>query len=519
MWKREFRGGKPTKVPYDPRTGTRAETDNPDTFCSFQLAEEAFNIYGDYDGVGIRISDGFSAIDIDHCIVDGELSDMAKDICEKIGSYTEKSPSGTGLRIIIKGEDLAYDRNKYYLKNPNNGVEFYVSGMTNRFMTITGNTLYQFPIRSMTAEELTDFLEQHMCKQKTKKSAKLTDEQIISKASQNEKFCALFNGDMTAYSNDHSSADLALCNILAFWTGKDEVQMDRLFRKSALYREKWERDDYRQETLRKALSNCAEIYDPMAARKIWDKLDVPYLDTGDWTVENSGIYREQTIKREVKQIHATSTPIAPAAFLESHDSGMHKVELHYLRNNVQRSLICERETIASKTKILLLANHGINVTSNDAAELVRYLSDIERLNQLTIPSYKSISRMGWVGNQFVPYDSNIKFDGEEENRSLFQAVAKSGDFDEWVKFMGPLRKNLHLRLMMAASFASPLIEKVNALPFVFHLWGKTGKGKTVALMVAMSIWGDPRGGKLTRTMNMTNAAMMSRPALLLLRCC
>ena len=464
--------------------------------------------------MGIRICDGFSAIDVDHCIVDGELSDMATDICEKIGSYTEKSPSGTGLRIIIKGEDLSYDRNKYYLKNPNNGVEFYVSGMTNRFMTITGNTLYQFPIRKMTAEDVVDFLERYMCKQKTKKSAKLTDEQIISKASQNEKFCALFNGDMTAYSNDHSSADLALCNILAFWTGKDEVQMDRLFRKSALYRDKWDRDDYRQETLRKALSNCTEIYDPMAARKIWDKLDVPYLDTGDWTVENSGIYREQTIKKEVKQIHATSTPIAPAAFLESHDSGMHKVELHYLRNNIQRSIICERETIASKTKILLLANHGINVTSNDAAELVRYLSDIERLNQLTIPSYKSISRMGWVGSQFVPYDSNIKFDGEEENRALFQAVAKSGDYDAWVKFMGPLRKNLHLRLMMAASFASPIIERVNALPFVFHLWGKTGKGKTVALMVAMSIWGDPRGGKLTRTMNMTNAAMMSTAAFL-----
>ena len=62
VWKREFRGGKPTKVPYDPRDGKRAETNNPDTFCSFLLADEAFNIYGDYDGVGIRISDGFSAI-------------------------------------------------------------------------------------------------------------------------------------------------------------------------------------------------------------------------------------------------------------------------------------------------------------------------------------------------------------------------------------------------------------------------------------------------------------------------
>lgn len=514
VWKREIRGGKPTKVPYDPRTGSRAETNNPDTFCSFALAEEAFLIDGAYDGVGIRISNDYSAIDIDHCIMDGDLSDLAKDICQRINSYTEKSPSGTGLRIIIKGEDLAYNREKYYLKNPNNGVELYVSGMTNRFMTMTGNTLFQLPVRTMKAEDLTDFLDQYMTKRKGKTSDRLTDEQIITKASQNEKFSALFMGDMTAYNNDHSSADLALCNILAFWTGKDECRMDSIFRKSALYRDKWERGDYRQETLRKAIDNCTDVYDPTSARKIWDKLDVPYLETGEWTVDNSGISREQSIRKEKQTIFATSTPIAPAAFLESYDSGMHKVELHYIRNNVQRSLICERETIASKNKILLLANHGINVTSNDAAELVRYLSDIERLNQLTLPHYKSVSRMGWVGNKFVPYDGGIKFDGEEENRALFQAVAKSGDYDAWVRFMAPLRKNLHLRLMMAASFASPIIERVNALPFVFHLWGKTGKGKTVALMAAMSIWGDPRGGKLTRTMNMTNAAMMSTAAFL-----
>ena len=514
VWKKEIRGGNSTKVPYNPHNHMRAETNNPFTFASYEVADEVRRCYGEYDGVGIRISDGYSAIDIDHCITDGDLSDLAKDICKKINSYTETSPSGTGLRIIIKGDDLSYDREKYYLKNPNNGVEFYVSGMTNRFMTITGNTLFHLPIRSMTAENLTEFLDQYMSKKKNKASEKLSDEQVISKASQNEKFIALFKGDMTAYNNDHSSADLALCNILAFWTAKDEAQIDRVFRKSALYREKWERSDYRQETLRKAMDSCAEVYDPGAKRKIWDKLDVPYLDTGEWTVGNNGISREQTFRKEKQTIFATSTPIAPAAFLESHDTGMHKVELHYIRNNVQRSLICERETIASKTKILLLANHGINVTSNDAAELVRYLSDIERLNQITIPHYKSISRLGWVGNKFVPYDGSIKFDGEEENRPLFRAVAKAGDYDAWVRFMTPLRKNLHLRLMMAASFASPLIERVNALPFVFHLWGKTGKGKTVALMTAMSIWGDPRGGKLTRTMNMTNAAMMSTAAFL-----
>ena len=515
VWKREIRGGKPTKVPYNPNTGERAESNNPETFGTFPVADELFRIDGEYDGVGIRVSNGFSAIDIDHCITDGELSDLAKDICQLINSYTELSPSKTGLRIIVKGDNLAYDRNKYYLKNPNNGVEFYVSGMTNRFMTITGNTVYQLPVRSVTASDLADFLDKYMRKNKNKIEA-LTDEQIITKADQNERFRALFSGDMSAYNNDHSSADLALCNILAFWTGKDKSAIDRIFRRSALYREKWEREDYRNETINKAVEACRDAYNPAAARTLWDRLDVPYLDTGEWTVDNAGVRTEKiTNKRgDTKTFHATSTPLAPAAFLESHDTGLHKVELHFLRNNKQSSVVCEREIVASKSKILMLANHGITVTSNDASNLVQYLADVERLNPTAIPHYKSVSRLGWVGKDFVPYNNDIKFDAEDENSSLFRAVVQSGSYSDWVQFMRPLRKNLYFRLMMAASFASPLIERVSALPFVFHLWGGTGMGKTVALMAAMSIWGDPRGGKLTRTMNMTNAAMMSTAAFL-----
>ena len=515
VWKRELRGGNPTKVPYNPNTGERAEANNPETFGLFPVADELFRIDGEYDGVGIRVSNGFSAIDIDHCVTDGELSDIAKDICEMINSYTEMSPSKTGLRIIVKGEDLAYDRSKYYLKNPNNGVEFYVSGMTNRFMTITGNTIVQLPVRSVTASDLTSFLDKYMRKNKSKPEA-LTDEQIITKADQNERFRALFSGDMSAYNNDHSSADLALCNILAFWTGKDKSAMDRIFRRSALYRDKWEREDYRNETLNKAIESCQDAYNPAAARNLWDRLDVPYLDTGEWTVDNAGVRTEKIANRrgDIKTLHATSTPLAPAAFLESHDTGLHKVELHFLRNNKQSSVVCEREIVASKSKILTLANHGITVTSNDASNLVQYLADVERLNPKAIPHYKSVSRLGWVGKDFVPYNKDIKFDAEDENSSIFRAVVQAGSYSDWVEFMRPLRKNLYFRLMMAASFASPLIERVSALPFVFHLWGGTGMGKTVALMAAMSIWGDPRGGKLTRTMNMTNAAMMSTAAFL-----
>lgn len=513
VWKREERGGKPTKIPYNPQTHQRAESNNPETFCDFALAEEVNKTYGEYDGVGILVSNGFSAIDIDHCIENGEMSDIAKDICQNINSYTEKSPSGTGLRIIIRGDNLTYDKTKYYLKNPNNGVEFYISGMTNRFMTITGNSIFNHPIRHMRNEELTGFLNQYMRRQQ-KQTSELTDQQIIEKASKNTKFEYLFKGDTTAYNNDHSSADLALCNILAFWTGKNADQIDRIFRLSGLYRDKWEREDYRNSTIKYAIDQCTTTYNPLTARKIWDKLDSPIFETGEWTVDSSGVYHDITLKNKTYTEHITSTPIVPVAYLENLDEGIHKVELHYILNGKQKTLVCERETIANKNKIISLANYGIDVTSGTATELVRFLAEISRINQNSIAHYTSVSHVGWVGNDFVPYNESIKFDGLAENRALYRAIAQSGDFSAWVDFMKPLRKNLYLRLMMAASFASPLIERVSALPFVFHLWGETGKGKTVALMIAMSIWGNPSAGKLTRTMNMTNASMMSTAAFL-----
>ena len=258
VWKREIRGGKPTKVPYNPKTGERAETNNPATFGSYEIADECYKI-DDYDGVGIRVSNGFSAVDIDHCVENGVLSDLAMSIISRLKSYTEYSPSKTGIRIIFKTPNYQYDSDTYYLKNPHNGVEVYVCGATNRFVTITGNTVYDYPVRDVT-DELPAILDEFMTRPVKKKTfstpsvpaqaVTLSDEQIIFKASANGKFRALFEGDMSDYNDDHSSADLALCNILAFWTGRDPHAIDRIFRQSALYRDKWLRDDYREETIR-----------------------------------------------------------------------------------------------------------------------------------------------------------------------------------------------------------------------------------------------------------------------------
>lgn len=537
VWKRELRGGKPTKVPYNPRTGERAETNNPATFGSYDLADECYKI-DDYDGVGIRVSNGFSAVDIDHCVENGVLSDLAMDIIDRLKSYTEYSPSKTGVRIMFKvHSDYQYDSDTYYLKNPHNGVEIYVCGATNRFVTMTGNTVYGYPVREVT-DELQAVLDEYMVRPVKRctpseplvdaQPISLSDEQILLKASANSKFRALFEGDMSDYNDDHSSADLALCNILAFWTGRDYDAIDRIFRKSRLYRDKWLRDDYRNETIRKAIADCTEVYTPYththtdtdtatatAEQNIFDRLGVPNLQTGIWNVSNIAVTTEEVADKrtgETRTVLVTSTPIVPTRIMVNADTGVHKIELAFRKNGTRRTTIQDRETIASKNKIVSLANVGVDVTTATAGKLVDYLNTLQQLND--IPEVTSISHLGWVDNKFLPYDDGVVFDGEESDRKLFNAIKPHGSETAWVEHVSELRHNKPLRMTMAASFASPLIERCGALPFVFHLWGTTGGGKTVALKTAMSIWGKPDLGELVYTMNMTDNAMMNTAGIL-----
>lgn len=108
-WKYEQRDGRKTKVPKTV-TGRNADISSPSDFCSF---EEIRKKAGDFDGIGIAVRDDLVAIDIDHSIVDGRLTDLAMEIVERVRSYTEVSPSSEGIRIIGKANGFSYDRERY----------------------------------------------------------------------------------------------------------------------------------------------------------------------------------------------------------------------------------------------------------------------------------------------------------------------------------------------------------------------------------------------------------------------
>ena len=277
VWKLEKRRGKPTKVPYNPRTGQLAKTNDPSTFADFGTAMKAYAM-GGWDGIGYRVSEGIGAIDIDHCIrEDGSLNDVAASILAFLpDAYFEKSPSGTGLRGFFRlSPDFAYDKTVYYINNRQHGLEVYLPGTTNRFVTVTGDE-YRAGTVTRNDEALQNLLDTFM-KRKMQVSNRtvepcsyLTDEQVIEHASRSEsgeKFKALMDGRWEEGYDSQSDADMALVSILAFWCGNVEEQIDRIFRTSGLFRDKWDRQTgdrtYGQITIRNAVSTNDTIYTPI----------------------------------------------------------------------------------------------------------------------------------------------------------------------------------------------------------------------------------------------------------------
>ena len=251
-WRYEDRDGKRTKVPYNPKTGGRAQSTNPDTFAPLSVAMNAL-ARGSYDGIGVGIFGNVGAIDIDHCVSDsGELSPLAFDVMNMVQGYTEYSPSGHGLRILFKATGFQYDKARYYINNQKLGLEVYIAGGTNKFVTVTGDALTPGFNLEERGEQLAAVLEKYMVRPQVKKPAPpapsggvvdMDDQALIEKAKRGRngaQFTALWNGDTTGYQSK-SEADIALCNMLAFWTNRDAERIDRLFRASGLMRDKWDR--------------------------------------------------------------------------------------------------------------------------------------------------------------------------------------------------------------------------------------------------------------------------------------
>lgn len=233
------------------------------------------------------------------------------------------------------------------------------------------------------------------------------------------------------------------------------------------------------------------------------------LKCGEWDCKDSGVSKVVFNNYTPIKVIACSHPILPVERLINIDTNTEKVKLAFYKDNTWQNVIVEKNTIASKNKILQLANRGIEVNENNAKELITYLADVINLNIDKIPSSKSITHLGWVNeNEFVPYTNTYKYDGDTSYKTLFESVKSEGNYEEWKKYMRELRKeSIPLRFIMASSFASAIVKIFKINPFMVHLWGKSSNGKTVSQMVCASIWGNPSKGKLVSSLDNTKVAL------------
>lgn len=332
------------KVPIDADTGHNAKPNDSRTWTDFESSLAYHDRDAtDTDGVGFVVDDGdkFVGIDLDDCRDPntGQIDRWALDVIEAVGSYTEVSPSGTGVRIFVLAV-LPDGGSRGDVDGADGHLEMYDDG---RYLTVTGHQIDDSPetveqsndaVARVHAEHIagTDGddgdgdVERPSTRATDSGSASeseapggngLRDDEVFelaTSARNGEKFCRLWDGDTSAYSSP-SEATAALLYYLAFWTGGDAEQMDRLFRRSGLMRKKW--DDPRGEKtwgrneIRSAIGSCPNFYLPVPD-DLKDELSEPAVSDGGRNETSA-----PTVKRAYRSVQANGGTATTAEVVDS----------------------------------------------------------------------------------------------------------------------------------------------------------------------------------------------------------
>ena len=263
--------GKIKKVPINALTGGGAMSNNPSTWCDFDTAVKASE---KHSGIGFMFGGcPYFGVDIDgkeeelEAYQRGENGNIISEFISTLQSYAEISQSGKGIHIICRGTLPKRGRRK-------GSVEMYEDG---RFFVMTGNSCSEYAGISDCTESIKPLHEKYIGggrepQAKVRPAVSLSSADDIVKAAAGAKnggkFVALYGGDTAGYTSS-SEADMALCSILAFWTGCDASKMDVIFRSSGLMREKWDRPQsgstYGALTIQKAIAGCSQVYSPKSS--------------------------------------------------------------------------------------------------------------------------------------------------------------------------------------------------------------------------------------------------------------
>lgn len=254
---------------------------------------------------------------------------------------------------------------------------------------------------------------------------------------------------------------------------------------------------------------------PVSSLDNWTNFIGPYdnMFCGSWIAREDGIYVQNTGTMDVV---ACYHPILPVERLKNLETGEEQLKIAFKRNGHWEEIIVPKTLVTSANKIVALSGRGIAVTSENARLLVRYLSDVENANSESIAVQYSSSKLGWIKGDFIPYDTDIIFDGDSRFKQIFESIQEHGSRDRWYSHVKELRasERLEIKFMLAASFASILLPILGGLPFFVDLWGETEGGKTVSLMLACSVWANPDESSYIGDFKSTDVALEARADLL-----
>ncbi|MBA2367350.1 MAG: AAA family ATPase, partial [Actinobacteria bacterium] len=262
--------GKTTKVPYTADFDLGSHSD-PSTWTTYAEAKRVLNTEGWAHGLGFVFtkSDPYCGLDFDDCFIDGKLHEYVASLIRRLDSYTEITPSGKGLHVIVKAKLPGPGK---HITNAPWGGDFEIYD-NHRYFTMSGAQFVGTPKavneRQIVVDELcSELLPAKEATKSPSSSAErvrvdISDDRLLDlarKSKHGDEFSALFDrGDRSGYDSG-SEADLALCTRLAFWTAGDPERIDKLFRQSALVGEKWGRDDYRDRTIEVAIDGCSTFF-------------------------------------------------------------------------------------------------------------------------------------------------------------------------------------------------------------------------------------------------------------------
>ncbi len=462
LWKREKKNGNWTKVPYT-RTGAYAATDNPDTWDTFDALAPLVES-GRFSGLGIVFEKtaGVIGIDLDHCVEEGEVDDDFLSLVKKARSYTEYSPSKSGIHILFRTEEpINLLKNKHtFDKTSKKAIEAYSWG---RFFTFTEDeTRDSIDIRTITEAELTDILttvgypwgteaaEESNIPQENR--IELPDAELLKKmfASKNgAKVKSLYEGDITEYENDPSTADYSLACHLAFWTQKDFTQIERVWLASPLgAREKTQkRKDYRTRTINNAIKQTQEVYTQMLPTS---GIDYDFICVEKGTKDNKHMSPALVFMNIVRVIR--HHPTLKGKFRLNDFSHMTETCLY------EDEWVTLNDSTISKVREIVSENFSpfIAVSTQMVTEAIRHASTEYKVNPprdyITSLTWDKTPRLNsWLTNAYgTPDDELHQSIGSNWFKGLVKRVIMPGcQFDEVLALESPQgwRKSTSIRVL------------------------------------------------------------------------